>query len=56
MRTGSNFLETNLNAFDGIDYYGEAFNPHFLGYPKMDEILVISQETRDADHKPCCAK
>lgn len=49
MRTGSNFLETNLNAFDGIDCYGEAFNPHFLGYPKTGEILGISQETRDAD-------
>ena len=49
MRTGSNFLETNLNAFDGIDCYGEAFNPHFLGYPKTDEILGISQETRDAN-------
>lgn len=49
MRTGSNFLETNLNAFDGIDCYGEAFNPHFLGYPKTTEILGVSQATRDAD-------
>ena len=49
MRTGSNFLETNLNVFDGIDCYGEAFNPHFLGYPKTTEILGVSQETRDVD-------
>lgn len=49
MRTGSNFLETNLNAFDGIDCHGEAFNPHFLGYPNQAEILGISQDTRDAD-------
>jgi LPS sulfotransferase NodH len=49
MRTGSNFLETNLNAFDGIACHGEAFNPHFLGYPKTKEILGISQGTRDAD-------
>ncbi|MDX1782140.1 MAG: nodulation protein NodH, partial [Thalassovita sp.] len=33
MRTGSNFLETNLNAFPGLTCYGEAFNPHFIGYP-----------------------
>ena len=49
MRTGSNFLETNLNAIEGIDCHGEAFNPHFLGYPKTTEILGVSQETRDAD-------
>lgn len=49
MRTGSNFLETNLNAFDGIDCHGEAFNPHFLGYPKTIEILGINQERRDAE-------
>ena len=51
MRTGSNFLETNLNAFDGIACHGEAFNPHFLGYPKTTEILGITQETRDIDPK-----
>ena len=49
MRTGSNFLKSNLNAFDGIECHGEAFNPHFIGYPKTTEILGISQETRDAD-------
>jgi LPS sulfotransferase NodH len=49
MRTGSNFLETNLNTFDGIDCHGEAFNPHFLGYPNKTEILGVSQDTRDAD-------
>ena len=49
MRTGSNFLEANLNAFDGIACHGEAFNPHFLGYPKTTEILGINQNTRDGD-------
>jgi LPS sulfotransferase NodH len=49
MRTGSNFLETNLNAIEGINCHGEAFNPHFLGYPKTTKILGVSQETRDAD-------
>ena len=49
MRTGSNFLETNLNSFDGITCYGEAFNPHFIGYPTKDEVLGITQAERDAD-------
>lgn len=49
MRTGSNFLETNLNAFGGINCHGEAFNPHFLGYPHNEPILGIDQKTRDRD-------
>jgi LPS sulfotransferase NodH len=49
MRTGSNFLEANLNAFDGINCHGEAFNPHFMGYPKNEPILGIDLKTRDAD-------
>ncbi|WP_135502639.1 sulfotransferase family 2 domain-containing protein [Roseovarius aestuariivivens] len=48
MRTGSNFLEANINAFDGFECYGEAFNPHFIGYPNRTEIAGISQATRDA--------
>ena len=49
MRTGSNFLEANLNAFEGIACHGEAFNPFFMGYPKSEPILGVSQEARDAD-------
>lgn len=49
MRTGSNFLEANLNAFDAITCHGEAFNPHFIGYPNRTEILGVDQATRDAD-------
>jgi len=49
MRTGSNFLESNLNALDGVTCHGEAFNPHFIGYPNRDEILGVSREARDAD-------
>jgi LPS sulfotransferase NodH len=49
MRTGSNFLEANLNAFEGITCYGEAFNPHFIGYPQNDPILGVDLATRDAD-------
>ena len=51
MRTGSNFLETNLNAIEGIQCHGEAFNPHFIGYPNTPEILGVTQEMRDADPK-----
>jgi len=49
MRTGSNFLEANLNAFEGLDCYGEAFNPGFLGFPGTEDILGVSQADRDAD-------
>ncbi|SMX33727.1 sulfotransferase family 2 domain-containing protein [Maliponia aquimaris] len=49
MRTGSNFLEANLNAFDGLTCHGEAFNPHFIGYPNSTEILDIPQAERDRD-------
>lgn len=49
MRTGSNFLETNLNSFDGVVCHGEAFNPHFIGYPTQDSLLGLSQTDRDSD-------
>ncbi|WP_375174186.1 sulfotransferase family 2 domain-containing protein [Pseudooceanicola sp.] len=49
MRTGSNFLEANLNAFPGLSCVGEAFNPHFPGYPNKTDCLGITQEARDAD-------
>lgn len=49
MRTGSNFLEANLNAFSGISCQGEAFNPHFIGYPNRSEILEVTFQQRTAD-------
>ena len=51
MRTGSNFLETNLNTFSCFRCYGEAFNPLFIGYPTDTEILGVTQAMRDADPK-----
>lgn len=51
MRTGSNFLETNLNALSDVTCFGEAFNPHFIGYPNKTEILEVSQAMRDSDPK-----
>ena len=49
MRTGSNFLETNLNAIPGVTCHGEAFNPYFIGYPNSTEILGVTQAEREAD-------
>ncbi len=49
MRTGSNFLEANLNALEGVSCLGEAFNPHFIGYPNRTEILGVSAEMRERD-------
>ncbi|WP_106746599.1 nodulation protein NodH [Yoonia maritima] len=49
MRTGSNFLEANLNALDGVSCQGEAFNPAFIGYPKTEDILGITYEQREAN-------
>jgi len=47
MRTGSNFLEANLNQLEGVACHGEAFNPHFLGYPENKPILGVDHGTRD---------
>ena len=49
MRTGSNFLEANLNSFDGLVCHGEAFNPHFIGYPQSEQLLGITQKERDVN-------
>ncbi len=49
MRTGSNFLEANINEIDGLTCYGEAFNPYFIGYPKRNDLVGITQSARDSD-------
>ncbi len=49
MRTGSNLLESNLNAFQSFECHGEAFNPAFIGYPNRTEILGITQAMREGD-------
>ncbi|MGH1369960.1 MAG: nodulation protein NodH [Maritimibacter sp.] len=48
MRTGSNFLESNLNEFDGITCYGEAFNPYLLVDPERKELFGMTMADRDA--------
>lgn len=49
MRTGSNFLEANINSFDGLICHGEAFNPHFVGFPNVDNVLGVTRDMREAD-------
>lgn len=49
MRTGSNFLEANLNSASGIFCQGEVFNPHFIGHAGQEEYLGMTLQQRDAD-------
>ena len=49
MRTGSNFLEANLNAVPGVICYGEAFNPAFVGNANKQALLGVGLVERDAD-------
>lgn len=49
MRTGSNLLESNLNAIEGIDCYGELFNPVFINTSGTDSFLGVTLAERDAD-------
>lgn len=46
MRTGSNFLEASLNQIPGVTCHGEAFNPHFICYPKWSEALGVTLDQR----------
>ena len=48
MRTGSNYLESNLNALDGVTCYGEAFNPFFIGHKGKERLLGVTLKERDA--------
>lgn len=49
MRTGSNFLEDNLNTFPDIQSYGELFNPAFMGFANRTEICGMTMEQRERD-------
>ena len=49
MRTGSNFLESNLNAIAGVTCHGEAFNPYFLGGDGKSELLGVTLDQRNAN-------
>lgn len=49
MRTGSNFLEANLNAFAGVTCFGEVFNPVFIGKKDQLEMFGVTMVAREAD-------
>lgn len=49
MRTGSNFLEANLNALPGVVCHGEAFNPYLIGGEGKQEMFGIDMAGRNAD-------
>jgi LPS sulfotransferase NodH len=49
MRTGSNFLEANLNSVPGLSCLGEAFNPFFIGTEGKEEMLGVTLDERSAD-------
>lgn len=49
MRTGSNFLEANLNALDGVTCHGELFNPHFIGRKDQMTLLGMGMVDRQAN-------
>ena len=47
MRTGSNFLEENINGLEDVICHGEAFNPSFLGYPEVETLLGETEAQRN---------
>jgi hypothetical protein len=49
MRTGSNFLEANLNEYAGVTCHGELFNPHFIGHLKQKEAFGVTLRQREAE-------
>lgn len=49
MRTGSNFLEANLNAMPGVVCLGEVFNPAFIGKEGQTELFGMTLADRAAD-------
>ena len=49
MRTGSNYLEANLNAVPGVICHGEVFNPAFIGKKDQFEMLGVTLAAREAD-------
>lgn len=47
MRTGSNLLEATLNAHD-LACFGEAYNPHFIGWPDQATLYDMTLADREA--------
>ncbi|SLN10554.1 Sulfotransferase family protein [Aquimixticola soesokkakensis] len=49
MRTGSNFLQSNLNEFPSIRVWGEIYNPWFIGGGGQQVMQNITLEMREED-------
>jgi len=49
MRTGSNFLEENINDYPGLHCLGELFNPHFIGHANRTEAHGVTMAQRSED-------
>lgn len=49
MRTGSNYLEANLNSVPGLICHGEVFNPAFIGKKDQVEMFGVTLAAREAD-------
>lgn len=47
MRTGSNFLEANLNALGDVICHGEAFNPQFIAKKDHENYLGVTLQDRE---------
>ncbi len=47
MRTGSNFLEENINSYTGLNCWGEAFNPTFICHSKKKELFGFDLDARE---------
>jgi hypothetical protein len=52
MRTGSNHLETSLNAFRDLRCHGEMFNPVFMGHHNIADFHGYTMKMRDDDPFP----
>ena len=48
MRTGSNFLEANLNEYPGLHCHGELYNPHFIGHIETTQLFGVTLAMREA--------
>ena len=49
MRTGSNYLEDNLNALPDVTSYGEVYNPTFIGHHNQFELFGYDMDRREED-------
>ena len=47
MRTGSNLFEQNIRLYDGFSCHGELFNPHFIGFPGVEEAYGVGLTDRE---------